>query len=46
VELYLYSALHVHGVTNNEADGVWEYGSKEDIFDSEGQENRGLEKTA
>jgi len=46
VELYLYSALHIHGVMNDEADGVREYGAKEDIFDSKGQDNRGLEKTA
>jgi hypothetical protein len=45
VELYLYSALYIHGLINNEVDGVWEYGAKEDIFDSKGQDKRDLEKT-
>jgi hypothetical protein len=31
---------------NNEAEGVWGYGAKEDIFDSKGHDNTGLEKTA
>jgi len=46
VELYLYSALYLYDLMNNEVDGVWEYGTKEDIFDSKRQDNRGLEKTA
>jgi hypothetical protein len=46
VELYLYSALYIYGLMNNEVDGVWEYNVKEDIFDSKRQDNRGLETTA
>ena len=46
VELYIHSALYIHGVTNNEANSVWEYSAKEDVFGSRGQDNRELEKTA
>jgi hypothetical protein len=31
---------------NNDAGGVWKYGAKEDVFGSEGQDSRELEKTA
>ena len=32
VELYIHSALYIHGVTNNEANSVWEYSAKEDFL--------------
>jgi hypothetical protein len=46
VDVHLYSALHIHGVMNNDVDRVWEYGDKKDVFNSEGQDSRGLAKTA